>query len=191
VGAHAICFNVTVDASVLLLGIEMITPSYARLMARYNRWMNEKIYAACDRLTDEERKADCGAFFKSIHSTLNHLIWADYIWIGRFTQGTPLVKDYPKTVLGKELYEDWNALKAARLSMDADIFAWAATLDADWLGRDFSWYSGLSKATRSKPAWLLVSHLFNHQTHHRGQVTTLLSQRGIDPGDTDLMLMPD
>jgi uncharacterized damage-inducible protein DinB len=169
----------------------MITPHYAQTMARYNRWMNEKIYAACDRLTDEERKADCGAFFKSIHSTLNHLIWGDYMWIGRFTKGTPLEKDYPKATLGNDIYADWNALKAERLVMDADIHAWAAAIDTDWLSRDFSWYSGLSKSTRSKPAWLLVTHFFNHQTHHRGQVTTLLSQRSIDPGDTDLMLMPD
>jgi uncharacterized damage-inducible protein DinB len=169
----------------------MITPQYARTMAHYNRWMNEKIYAACDRLTDEERKEDCGAFFKSIQSTLNHLIWADYMWIGRFTKGTPLEKDYPKATLGSEIYADWNALKAERLAMDADIHAWAAAIDTDWLRADFSWYSGLSKSTRSKPAWLLVTHFFNHQTNHRAQVATLLSQRGIDPGDTDLMLMPD
>ena len=169
----------------------MITPEYAQTMARYNRWMNEKLYAACDRLTDEERKEDCAAFFKSIHSTLNHLLWADYNWLGRFAQGTPHAKDYPKSAMGVDLYEDWNGLKTARIAMDADILSWAATLDSDWLASDFSWYSGLTKSTRSKPAWLLVTHMFNHQTHHRGQVTTLLSQRGIDLGDTDLMLMPD
>lgn len=169
----------------------MITPQYAQTLARYNRWMNEKIYAACDRLTDEERKEDCGAFFKSIHSTLNHLLWADCMWLGRFAKGTSLEKEYPKAALGSDLYDDWNALKAARMAMDADILAWAAMLDADWLGRDFTWYSGLTKSNRTKPAWLLVAHMFNHQTHHRGQVTTLLSQRGIDPGDTDLMLMPE
>jgi uncharacterized damage-inducible protein DinB len=168
----------------------MITPQYAQTMARYNRWMNEKIYAACDQLTDEERKADCGAFFKSIHSTLNHLIWGDYMWLGRFTKGTPLEKDYPKATLGTDIYADWNALKAERLVVDADIHAWAAAIDDDWLRADFSWYSGLAKATRTKPASLLVVHFFNHQTNHRAQVATLLSQRGIDAGDTDLMLMP-
>ncbi len=168
----------------------MITPEYAQTMARYNRWMNEKIYAACDRLTDEARKADRGAFFRSIHSTLNHLIWADYTWLGRFAGGTPLAKDYPKAAIGTDLYGDWNALKSARIAMDADILSWAATLDAGWLAGDFSWYSGLTKSTRTMPACLLVAHMFNHQTHHRGQVTTLLSQLGIDPGDTDLMLMP-
>lgn len=169
----------------------MITPEYAQTMARYNRWMNEKIYAACDRLSDEERKQDRGAFFKSIHSTLNHLIWGDYTWLSRFAQGTPHAKDYPKAASGTDTYADWNALKTARIAMDAGILSWASTLDADWLAHDFTWYSGLTRSTRTKPAWLLVAHLFNHQTHHRGQVTTLLSQRGIDPGDTDLMLMPD
>jgi uncharacterized damage-inducible protein DinB len=169
----------------------MITPQHVRLMARYNQWMNRKIYAACDRLSDEQRKADRGAFFKSIHSTLNHLLWGDYMWLGRFTHGTPLAKDYPKAASGTDLYADWDRLKAARSAMDADILAWAATADGQWLAQDFTWYSGLVKANRTKPAWLLATHLFNHQTHHRGQVTTLLSQQGIDPGDTDLMLMPD
>jgi uncharacterized damage-inducible protein DinB len=168
-----------------------MTPQYAQLMARYNRWMNEKIYAASEHLTDAERKADRGAFFKSIHSTLNHLVWADMTWLTRFTAGRPLAKEYPKGARGVDLYDDWSALKAARHALDDDLDAWAAALDAGWLAADFSWYSGISGATRTKPAWLLVTHMFNHQTHHRGQVTTLLSQQGIDPGDTDLMLLPD
>lgn len=169
----------------------MITAQYAQTMARYNGWMNGKVYAACDRLSDLQRKEDCGAFFRSIHSTLNHLLWGDYTWIGRFTQGSALYRPYPKAPIGSDLFDDWEALKSARADMDADILAWSTVLDDAWLASDFSWCSVLSKATRTQPAWLLVTHLFNHQTHHRGQVTTLLSQRGIDVGDTDLMLMPD
>lgn len=169
----------------------VISVQHAQLMARYNRWMNEKIYAACEQLSDAERKAERGAFFKSIHTTLNHILWGDGTWLGRFVQGTPLEKDYPKAPIGTDIHADWPALKSARIAMDADITAWAAALDPAWLTRDFSWYSGLTKSTRTKPAWLLVTHLFNHQTHHRGQLTTLLSQCGIDPGETDLMLMPD
>ncbi|HYD62242.1 MAG TPA: DinB family protein [Noviherbaspirillum sp.] len=169
----------------------MITPGYVHTMARYNRWMNEKVYAACDSLPDEQRKADRGAFFRSIHSTLNHLLWGDYMWLGRFTQGTALAKDYPRGTLGTDLYEEWDALKRVRVAMDEDILAWSEAVDPEWLARDFSWYSGLTKSTRTRPAWLLVSHLFNHQTHHRGQVTILLSQCGIDPGVTDLMLMSE
>jgi uncharacterized damage-inducible protein DinB len=169
----------------------MMTLQYAQLLARYNQWMNQKIYAACEDIPDEERKADRGAFFKSIHSTLNHLIWADYMWLGRFTQNTALAKAYPKASIGTDIYEDWRALKEARASMDADIMAWTAALTEAWLAEDFTWYSGITKSTRTKPAWMLVAHWFNHQTHHRGQITTLLSQNGIDPGDTDVMLMPD
>lgn len=169
----------------------MITPEYARTMARYNRWMNEKVYAACGRLSDVERKTDRGAFFKSVHATLNHLLWGDYVWIGRFTKGTPLAKAYPAAPIGTDIFGDWEKLKAARSAMDADIEVWASGLDRQWLADDFTWYSGISKAMRTKPAGLLVAHLFNHQTHHRGQVTTLLAQQGIDPGDTDLMLMSD
>lgn len=168
----------------------MIEPGYAQVMARYNGWMNDKVYAVCEQLSDEERKADRGAFFKSIHSTLNHLLWGDSMWIARFTEGTPLAKPFPKTGIGIDLHEDWNTLKAARQTMDADIGAWAATLNQEWLERDFTWYSGVLKSTVSKPAWLLVMHMFNHQTHHRGQVTTLLSQQGLDVGETDLMRMP-
>lgn len=168
----------------------MITPKHVQLMARYNQWMNEKIYACCDRMSDEQRKADRGANFKSIHSTLNYLIWADYIWIGRFTEGTPQAKEYPRGPMGVDLYSDWNELKAARSAMDTDIVAWAQAVSADWLAGDYSWFSILTKTTLTKPAWLLVDHLFNHQTDHRGQVTTLLVQQGFPPGDSDLMLMP-
>ncbi|HJV85524.1 MAG TPA: DinB family protein [Noviherbaspirillum sp.] len=168
----------------------MITPGYVQTVARYNRWMNEKIVQACDRISDQERKADRGAFFKSIHSTLNHILWGDTTWLGRFTHDTPLAKSYPKAAIGSDLFEDWHVFKEARSAVDEDVLAWAASIDADWLARDFSWYSGITRSNRTRPAWLLVTHMFNHQTHHRGQVTTLLSQQGIDPGDTDLMLMP-
>jgi uncharacterized damage-inducible protein DinB len=153
--------------------------------------MNEKIYAASEGLSDEERKSDRGAFFKSIHSTLDHLLWADYTWFGRFAEGAAFASDYPKVAAGTEIYSEWEQLKSARVALDTDIGAWSATLANEWLARDFSWYSGFSRSNRTRPAWVLVVSVFNHQTHHRGQVTTLLSQRGIDPGDTDLMLLLD
>jgi uncharacterized damage-inducible protein DinB len=168
----------------------MITPDYAQLLARYNRWMNEKIYTASEQLSDAERKADSGAFFKSIHSTLNHLVWGDAMWLGRFTRGTAMERPMPTIPAGTDMHADWNEMKAARLSLDADLISWVDTVDAAWLAGQFSWYSGLSKTTRSGPAWQSVVHMFNHQTHHRGQVTTLLSQRKIDVGVTDLMMMP-
>lgn len=168
----------------------MISPEYAQLLARYNRWMNEKIYAASEQLSDAERKADLGAFFKSIHSTLNHLVWGDAMWLGRFTKGTTLERAMPTTSANVDVHADWDALKVARIALDEELIVWAGSLDTTWLAQDFSWYSGMNKTTRSKPSWLLVTHMFNHQTHHRGQVTTLLSQQNIDFGSTDLMMMP-
>lgn len=173
------------------MGRQVISPEYAQLMGRYNRWMNTQIYAASEKLSDSERKHDRGAFFKSIHSTLNHLLWGDCMWLGRFTQGTPLAANYPNGAIGVDLYPNWAELKAARVAMDNDIDAWAATVTRQWLESDFTWYSGLTKSMRTKPAWVLVAHFFNHQTHHRGQVTTLLTQQGIDSGVTDFMLMPE
>lgn len=168
----------------------MITPEYANLLARYNRWMNGKIYTASEQLSDTERKADRGAFFKSIHSTLNHLVWGDAMWLGRFTKGTALERPMPTTPGGVDVHADWAELKAARAMLDEELLVWAASLDTEWLAHDFSWYSGMTKSMRSGPAWQSVAHMFNHQTHHRGQVTTLLSQQRIDVGATDLMMMP-
>ncbi|WP_076591914.1 DinB family protein [Herminiimonas arsenitoxidans] len=168
----------------------MITPDYAQLLVRYNRWMNEKVYAASEQLSDEDRKADRGAFFKSIHSTLNHLVWGDSMWLGRFTKGTALERPMPTTPGGVDVHSDWNELKAARNALDEALIVWATHLDAAWLAQDFSWYSGMTKSVHNGPAWHSVVHMFNHQTHHRGQVTTLLSQQRIDVGATDLMIMP-
>lgn len=168
----------------------MISPEYAQHMARYNRWMNQKVYQACEALDDADRKADRGAFFRSIHSTLNHLVWGDAMWLGRFTKGSVLEQPMPTVSAGTDMYAGWDELKAARNALDANLLSWATALEPQWLTTDFTWYSGITQSSRRKPAWLLVVHLFNHQTHHRGQVTTLLSQQGMDVGVTDLMMLP-
>ena len=141
----------------------MITPEYAQSLARYNRWMNDKVYAACEQMDDVERKADRGAFFGSVHSTLNHLLWGDGMWLGRFTKHTEQAWPMPTVAAGIDIHASWPALKAERSELDAALIAWSETLDAEWLATDFSWYSGMSKVTRSKPAWLLVTHMFNHR----------------------------
>ena len=74
--------------------------------------------------------------------------------------------------------------------IDARLIGWAATLTPEWLAETLTYTSKVDGATRTRPRWLLVVHLFNHQTHHRGQVTTLLTQQGNDPGSTDLPFMP-
>jgi uncharacterized damage-inducible protein DinB len=156
-----------------------------RTFARYNQWMNGKVYAVCAEIDDAERKRDRGAFFRSIHGTLNHLLFGDRTWLGRFTG-----KPYEVAPMGVDLYDDFAELRAARVAMDEDILAWAAGLTEAWLRDDLSWTSGADGVTRSRKRWLLASHMLNHQTHHRGQLTTLLCQQGHDVGPTDLPWMP-
>ncbi|MGF1566994.1 MAG: DinB family protein [Nodosilinea sp.] len=163
----------------------MSHPDYPITLARYNHWMNQRLYALCAQLSDQERKADRGAFFKSIHGTLNHLLYGDRVWMGRFTRQPA---DLPN--MGQALYDDFAELRHAREAMDQTILDWAATLTANWLSQPFEYISGVDKQTRTLPTWLLVTHMFNHQTHHRGQITTLLSQLGYDPGVTDLPWLP-
>jgi uncharacterized damage-inducible protein DinB len=163
----------------------MIDTGFPRVMARYNRWMNERLYECCARMPDADRRRDMGAFFKSIHGTLNHLLLADRVWMGRFV-GPPFA---PKS-LADELYADFDELRRQRASTDDDIDAWVATLSNERLRGELRYTSIVNPAPRTMPLALAVTHFFNHQTHHRGQLTTLLMQQGIDPGATDLMWVP-
>ena len=160
-------------------------PTAAQAMAQYNRWMNERLYECCARLPDPERKRDAGAFFKSIHGTLNHLLLGDKVWMGRFTG-----KPFAFTSLAQELHADFDELRAERASVDKAIIDWAKALTDEDFSRELSYTSAVKPQPRRYPFWLAAAHFFNHQTHHRGQLTTLLSQRGIDPGVTDLIWLP-
>jgi len=164
----------------------MIEPEAFQRLAKYNAWMNGKVYEVCGNMDDAARKSDRGAFFKSIHSTLNHLLFGDRAWMKRFTG-----RDYDIRPIGIDLYDDFEALQDAREVMDRDILAWTARVERDWLQAPLIWTSGDDRQSRSRPAWLLVLHMFNHQAHHRGQLTTLLTQQGLDIGTTDLPWMPD
>lgn len=154
-------------------------------MARYNRWMNERLYEGCARLTDAQRKEDVGAFFKSIHGTLNHLLLGDRLWMGRFT-GVPFIP----ASLAQELYGDFEELRRERAVTDDAISRWVDSLTDRDLAGDLTYTTIVNPAPRTQPLEFALTHFFNHQTHHRGQLTTLLSQRGIDPGVTDLLWVP-
>jgi len=165
----------------------MIDPGYVQRLARYNRWQNENLYGVADTLSDAERRRERGAFFGSIHGTLSHLLWADRIWMSRFA-GTPRpTGGIPESV---SLYGDWGELKRERAAFDGVIVDWAERLDEAAVAGDLTWFSHAIKAEVSRPKWLLLTHMFNHQTHHRGQVHCMLTQAGGKPGDTDLFIMP-
>lgn len=162
-----------------------MTPEYPKLMACYNRWMNERLYQVCSELSDEERKQDRGAFFRSVHGTLNHLLLADRVWLGRFTESP-----CPVAGLDQELYSDFAELWAERRSTDSTIEQWSTTLTEPGLQSTLSYTSLVNPEPRAHPYWIAVTHFFNHQTHHRGQLTTLLGQMGKEYGVTDLVGMP-
>ena len=163
-----------------------MTPSMCRLMADYNRWMNQRLYAIAARLSDDDRRRNRGAFFKSIHGTLNHLLVADWLWLSRMTGEPNAVIS-----LDQELYTDFDELARARVTADDRIDRFVASLTPVRLA-EFIAYRRLSgnRAEIVQPLSLALMQLFNHQTHHRGQVSTLLMQCGIDPGVTDLPAMP-
>ena len=161
----------------------MITPDYARVMAAYNAEMNRRIYAAADTLDDAARRADHGAFFGSLHGTLSHLLWGDAIWMARFDGW-----EKPDIgISGSPSWEpDWTQLKARRIEQDARISDWAARISHDWMAAPHTWFSAAAGRELTRPTWLLVTHVFNHQAHHRGQAHALCTRLGAKVADTDL-----
>lgn len=165
----------------------MIDKAHLQKLARYNRWQNENLYGAAEGLSDEERKRERGAFFGSIHGTFNHLVWADRQWFARFTGGPRLPAGIKESV---DLYPDWEELKRERVKLDRTIADWTDALDPSWLEGELRYFSGSVQRELSLPKQLVVTHFFNHQTHHRGQIHCMLTQAGAKPGVTDLVFMP-
>jgi uncharacterized damage-inducible protein DinB len=165
----------------------MMSPEWLGALARYNRWMNDKLYRHAATLSDEARTRDVGAFFKSIHGTFNHLLLADRVWLARFTGAT-----VPDGFLGpggirsldQELYASFEELRRERALTDGELSAWVAEAR---LAAPLVYLRRGQKI--ESPLWWMVAHVFNHQTHHRGQITALLMQQGCDPGVTDLFAM--
>ena len=183
-----VCAWILVNCNGMLL-------DHYEVMARYNHWMNGKLYGICGELSDEERKRDMGAFFGSIHRTLSHILLADYAWMRRFTGDSEAfqfrdAKGEPIEVrsLDQELYADFGMLRTVRRKTDGQIQAWVAGLTEADLSALLRYETSIGEK-HEHPIWWAVSHFFNHQTHHRGQITTLLKQIGINPGVTDLAAM--
>lgn len=163
------------------------------LMARYNEWMNVRLYGAAEKLSPQERLADGKAFFGSLMGTLNHIVVADTIWLKRFTAHPanhaaldPVRQLQAPSSLDQVLFTDFVALARHRTFLDHIIGQWAESLteqDLDCVLR----YANMKGVVSDKRFASLVMHFFNHQTHHRGQATTLLFQAGQDMGVTDLL----
>jgi uncharacterized damage-inducible protein DinB len=151
-----------------------------RTLAAYNRLANLRLYEACARLDDAERKEPRPSFFGSIHGTLNHLMVGDCIWLARFAG-----EEVPSTELDAILYEDFEELREARGEEDARIEAFAAGIGEGFLRGEIRYVNNEGR-TCVDPVGLLVAHLFNHQTHHRGQVHDMLCQTSVPPPVLDL-----
>jgi uncharacterized damage-inducible protein DinB len=161
-------------------------------MATYNQWMNESIYSAARKLPPSELEADKKAFFGSILGTLNHIAVGDTIWLKRFSNHpanyNALNQFEAKTpsALDEQLFLDIEALYQYRKSLDGVISEWASTITEPDLEVVLN-YKSMKGIGSSKNFYSLIMHFFNHQTHHRGQASTLLFQSGIDVGVTDLV----
>ncbi|MBY6152635.1 DinB family protein [Vannielia litorea] len=165
----------------------MIGVEWVRMMARYNAWQNEQLMVAVRRIPAAELTADRGAFFGSILGTLNHIVWGDLLWMSRFDRGPGPECSQKESAA---CFPTAGAWEAARFQLDGRIKIWAAGLKEVALVGDLSWYSKDYDAHYRKPMGVCVTQLFNHQTHHRGQVHAMLTSIGVDPGVTDVPFLP-
>lgn len=140
-------------------------------LARYHAWANEVLFTELDKLGDEQRRQDCGLFFRNIHHTVDHLLLVNRLWMGRL-MGKPFVADF-KTVQ----IAHWDALKQALREDLASMAAWLERQDEDWFAKDVS-FTASSGKTNTLPASAVLTHMLTHFNHHRGQVSTAITQLG-------------
>ncbi|MDF0604179.1 DinB family protein [Neisseriaceae bacterium TC5R-5] len=175
----------------------MIDRTYLLKLAEYNQWMNDKIYQAAAKLTPAQLAAPRQDFFGSIVATLNHLLVADLIWLTRFQQhpahfpALAILDQLPTPqALDQILYPDLAKLTVLRQQLDQCITQLVGEIQSADLQQTLS-YRTMRGISASKPFTSVLAHFFNHQTHHRGQLSTLLFQAGLDIGVTDLLVLLD
>ncbi|MCL1088411.1 damage-inducible protein DinB [Shewanella profunda] len=171
----------------------MSLKSHFELLATYNQWMNSKIYEAAGHLSETDLAKDRGAFFGSILGTLNHILVGDTIWLKRFATHPSCLNSLREvtelqnpTSLDQIVIDDLRSLFERRIWLDSKIIDWIAGLSESDLNFVLS-YNNTKWVAANKRYSSLVLHFFNHQTHHRGQISTLLTQAGVDLGVTDLL----
>jgi uncharacterized damage-inducible protein DinB len=154
------------------------------MMARYNAWANARLFRMAGTLADELYRKEVGAYFKSLHGTLNHLLVADRIWMRRLTGSG----DHPDK-LNAIVFDDLSSLHAARADQDRRIIAFVQGL-AEPAFEEALEYRMLNGAPQRQPRREILAHLFNHQTHHRGQAHAILTVLGVaEPDPLDLLIM--
>ena len=153
---------------------------YFLTLAHYNAWANRVLYDACAHLPEAEYLKPRPAFFGSIHGTLNHLLVGDRMWLARIER-----KPRPKMTLDQILYGDLVALRVARQAEDEHLANVVAGISKRALDQKIA-YVNMAGKRQQTPLRLVLGHLFNHQTHHRGQVHGLLSQTKVAPPALDL-----
>jgi uncharacterized damage-inducible protein DinB len=153
---------------------------HIQLLARYNRLANEQLYEACAALSDEQYREQRRVSFGSIHGLLNHILLADRIWMGRFKGGG---KTTPP--LNTVLFEKFEDLRGARVRDDREMGEFFASVDGEFFAKTISYVNSRGQAY-TDPVLPSVLHMFNHQTHHRGQVHVMLSQAGLQPPSLDM-----
>jgi uncharacterized damage-inducible protein DinB len=154
--------------------------THFQMLARYNRIANERLYATCAQLNDAEYRKQRSGSFGSIHGLLNHILLGDRRWMGLFENGERVTPP-----LNQILYDDFPSLRSARAHEDTRIDSFFSDLDVTFWGRSFEYTNNQGK-DYVETAHVACSHLFNHQTHHRGQVHVMLSQTQIAPPALDL-----
>ncbi len=180
------CFGRALPTHSDWMPTDMIEPGYARKMAAYNQWQNENILKAASSLDPAQLEAPKGAFFSSIRRTMSHILWADLLWLHRFSGSA---KPEGSHAGSPDFVNNWAELARLRPAADLQLTAWAEGLDPVWLAGAVEWPLGAGNGSMQKPAWLAVAHMFNHQTHHRGQVHAMLTATGSVTDPTDLLLM--
>ena len=165
----------------------MISPDYCVMMARYAAWQNTSLVEAADGLSEEARTLDRGAFFGSIMRTFSHLLWGDTMWLSRLGGGDPASGGIPEST---EHTVDWEVFKRERVRINQRALDWANAQTQDDLAGDYSWFSPAAGRQIEVSKATCVVHMFNHGTHHRGQIHAMLTAAGGRPDDTDLPFMP-
>lgn len=165
----------------------MISAEYCVAMARYNAFQNKQLKAAFATMDEAALRKERKGFFGSIFKTTNHLLWADTVWMARLVGAEAPGGGIADSTGFTDSPAEWDI---ARFQMDGTILEWAENLRTIDLAGPLTWYSNLKGAEISKPRALCIVHMFNHQTHHRGQIHAMLTQAGAEAPMSDLAFMP-